>query len=271
MPGCSISPPCLRVRLVLGIVLAAVLLQFPADLIIRHVSVPWGILFNEVLVFLALPIAAAEFAGYPILAILPAARSTERRLLLSICLTVGSAILLAYLRDTTAHIVPIPEFILRHQIQPLEVHDWNDFYLKLLLVGAFTPLSEEIFFRGILQRTIARRWGRWRSILLSAILFALFHSTSFMPHLYLLMGLLFAWIFDVTGSLRPVILCHVINNAWTLTNQVHGLHFPLAQPMGTADVLLLTTGGVLVITSIRLLERRSRSRTESPLDFSGVR
>lgn len=256
------TPPYPSIKIVLVIFLGVVILQIPADLIIQDVSLIWGILFNEVVVFLILPIAALTIvSGYSI-QLLPFGKTPERRMLLSICLTIGAAVILCYIQNTTSALIPIPDFIEQRQIRPLKVYSWNDFFPKLIVLGMVAPFCEEVFFRGIIQRTISIKWGRWRAIVVTSLFFAFIHSTSFAPHLYLLMGLLFSWIFDVTGSLRTVILCHAINNSWALVNQIHQWSLPRNQPPGGIDWLFMTASVLIILSCIRLLERRRSPRPQ---------
>lgn len=251
------------VRFALMLFLGVVLLQFPVDFLIRDVSFAWGIFVNEAVVFLALPLAALEMAGYSVRAILPLGKTPERRILLALAMTIAGAVLLAYFENTGAELLPIPEFLARRQVQAVEINSALDTFGLLMLLCVLAPVCEEVLFRGIIQQAIARRRGRWIGILLSAIFFALIHSTSFTPYLYLLLGLIFAWIFDVTGSLRAVILCHIINNSWIFFNRIHGLGIPFSHPFGAADYLLLGSAAATVLVCIRLLERRRRLRPQA--------
>lgn len=255
-------PHPLPVRLVLGIFLGVVLLQLPIGALIHGVSFSWGIFVNEAVVFLVLPFAVLEMSGHPVRAALPLGKAPEQRILLALVMTIASAVLLAYFENTGARLLPVPEFLARRQVQAVAISSAFDILVLVILLCLLAPVCEEVLFRGIIQHAIARRRGRWVGIFLSAIFFALIHSTSFTPYLYLLLGLLFAWVFDVTGSLRAVILCHVINNSWILTNRIHGLGVPLSRPFGTADYLLLGAAGATVLVCIRCLERRRRLRPQ---------
>ncbi len=83
------------------------------------------------------------------------------------------------------------------------------------LVGyvVVAPLFEEIVFRGLLYGTLRRRY-RWEwAALLSAALFALAHGYGWFGFASVFWsGLLWAWVYEKTGSLLPGMLAHALNN-----------------------------------------------------------
>ena len=85
--------------------------------------------------------------------------------------------------------------------------------VMITLVG---PVAEEVFFRGLLYGWLRVRWGIRPALGLSAALFALLHGdpVAFVPILGL--GLLFAWVYERTGSLLAPVAIHVLHNAGML-------------------------------------------------------
>ena len=85
---------------------------------------------------------------------------------------------------------------------------------NLLVIGLFiivvAPCAEELFFRGLLQGSIARPW---LAVLVSGVVFACFHIDP--PHVLgvLPIGLYFGWVRMRTGSTWVTIGAHVANNA----------------------------------------------------------
>ncbi len=80
-------------------------------------------------------------------------------------------------------------------------------------VAVAGPVFEEIFFRGFAYQALRRRWSRWPSILLSALLFSALHASIsvFLPIVGL--GVLLACVFESSGSLVPSIVIHVCQNS----------------------------------------------------------
>jgi membrane protease YdiL (CAAX protease family)/uncharacterized RDD family membrane protein YckC len=85
-----------------------------------------------------------------------------------------------------------------------------------LLIIVAAPISEEIFFRGLMFTGLRRRLSLWPAAAITAILWAALHYTGpesigVVPQLAVL-GLLLAWLYEYTGSLWPPILMHAVNN-----------------------------------------------------------
>ncbi|MBE7549860.1 MAG: CPBP family intramembrane metalloprotease [Anaerolineales bacterium] len=105
------------------------------------------------------------------------------------------------------------------QIQPelQQIFDGTAFPLALLFGGAVVaPVVEEIFFRGFVFTGLRGKWGWPKAALASAGLFALAHvlPTSFLP--IFILGLIFAFLFQASGSIWPAILMHMLTNAVAL-------------------------------------------------------
>lgn len=91
-------------------------------------------------------------------------------------------------------------------------------YPWLLLFGGIVvaPFVEELFFRGFIFAALRRQWNWQKGMVASAALFALFHilPTSLLP--IFILGLIFAFLYQVSGSLWPAILMHMLTNGLTL-------------------------------------------------------
>jgi membrane protease YdiL (CAAX protease family) len=88
----------------------------------------------------------------------------------------------------------------------------------MLLAGAvLAPAAEEIFFRGYAQTRLCRRWGTAPGILTGAALFGLAHLDWIHTPSAFVIGVYLGWLVHRTGSVRPAILAHAVNNAaWVL-------------------------------------------------------
>jgi uncharacterized protein len=82
----------------------------------------------------------------------------------------------------------------------------------LLATAVIAPIGEEFLFRGVLQSVLTARLGAWVGVIGSAFLFALIHADLVLFVPIFLMGLLFAWIYRMTGSLWAPIWLHILNN-----------------------------------------------------------
>jgi uncharacterized protein len=83
---------------------------------------------------------------------------------------------------------------------------------QALLVGVIGPIGEEVMFRGVLQQTLAERIGHPVSVVLTALIFALFHVDVVMFAPLLVLGLILGILKAMFRSLWAPILFHVVNN-----------------------------------------------------------
>jgi len=98
----------------------------------------------------------------------------------------------------------------------------------LLMMAVIPAVCEELFFRGYLFRALIRASSAFSAILLSAVLFGVFHvvATSmlaverFLPSTFL--GLMLGWVCWRTGSVLPGILLHACHNGLLLMIAYYG-------------------------------------------------
>ena len=75
-------------------------------------------------------------------------------------------------------------------------------------LAVWTPITEEIFFRGFIFAGLAPRMGVWPAMLVSALVFSMFHLSLGLLVPIFITGFLLAWLYRQTGSLWPSILAH---------------------------------------------------------------
>ena len=88
--------------------------------------------------------------------------------------------------------------------------------VAVTLLGSvvFAPVFEEVVFRGLLYGTLRARLAWPMAALASALVFALAHGYGTAGFLSVLIsGVLWAWVYERTGSLLPGIIAHAVNNA----------------------------------------------------------
>lgn len=87
--------------------------------------------------------------------------------------------------------------------------------LNILIIGLLTALAEEMFFRGALQRMVARipSLGGWSAVWIAAFIFSAAHFQffGFLPRF--LIGVFFGYLLMATGSLWPGVFAHALNNS----------------------------------------------------------
>lgn len=103
-------------------------------------------------------------------------------------------------------------------INSLSTPEFSLFTFVFLIIFIFVGFFEEMFFRGYIMRTMASRGNqKWVKYVVSAVIFSLVHITnpnvSFIGLInILLVGVLFAYMFDKTNSLWLPIGYHITWN-----------------------------------------------------------
>lgn len=85
------------------------------------------------------------------------------------------------------------------------------------------PLGEELFFRGLVYRGVADRFGVFVGIVVSGIAFSLVHFNQSVVVPFALIGMLFAWVYRASGSLWTTIAAHAIFNGVSFIAAVYGV------------------------------------------------
>lgn len=140
----------------------------------------------------------------------------------------------------------------------------------LLAVFALTPaVIEELCFRGYLFSAFERVMSPWRTILVTAVLFGLFHVLTgsallverFIPST--MMGVLIGWVAYRTGSVWPGVVIHFVHNG--LLNLAIRYKDPLEELLGGGlaeqahlPPTWLAGGLILVVVGLSLVGIMSR-------------
>jgi len=127
---------------------------------------------------------------------------------------------------------------------------WAQLAWAVAWVGLLAPVIEELFFRGVLQASIARSLNLPLAVLLAGFAFGLSHLGLQPFWLWPLLGVGFGCLAAVSRSLWPAVAAHMgWNLATVLSSQLHG---PLSLLAG-----LWVLGGV-VCTIVAVLSARRR-------------
>lgn len=92
---------------------------------------------------------------------------------------------------------------------------FNEMPLSVVLVGAclLGPLCEELLFRGLLAGRLAR-YGQKPAAFVSALLFGLYHANLSQFFYAFLLGLLLAYTYFYTGTLKAPVILHMLFNSY---------------------------------------------------------
>ncbi len=114
--------------------------------------------------------------------------------------------------------LPVPETLVafeQGQMEMIEQILTGDYLIMLTImhVAMVPAICEEIMYRGYILRLFERSWGIWAAIIVSGLIFGLYHLrlTQVIP--LAVIGMVLAWVTIKSGSLIPAIFGHFVNNA----------------------------------------------------------
>lgn len=120
--------------------------------------------------------------------------------------------------------------------------------MLFLIVGIGAPVAEEVFFRGLTQRSLDRRWSRWVALFGTAAFFAFTHFQALQFPALFAFGLMLGAMVYATGRLGTSICAHLGFNLVAAASLVWGLQPPL-WALGVIAVLGLVAVGYLVTST----------------------
>ncbi|WP_300814889.1 type II CAAX endopeptidase family protein [uncultured Bacteroides sp.] len=128
-------------------------------------------------------------------------------------------------------------------------------WLGILCVAVLGPVLEELLFRGAITKVLLQKYTPAKAILLSGLVFGVFHINPAQVAGAFLTGILLAWLYWRTRSLVACILIHILNNSFAV---YIGLNYPEVESMtellGTPLVVAMAVVSlVLFLLSVKKL------------------
>ena len=120
-------------------------------------------------------------------------------------------------------------------------------------VTIMAPIVEELIFRGLILHGFRRNYNPFKTVLISAILFSLFHLNPWQMPATFVLGLFLGWIMIRTNSIIAAIMGHSINNLLVLLTVTYWqqINTHAIFLMGKEDKLILS--GFVIALSLILI------------------
>lgn len=230
--------------------------QLPAYFIGKAGYLNLSIFTNEVFAVLAVPLILIGALKLNVRRLVPLTRVSFGTVLLLAVFMLGADVLIEYLTFASEQLFPLPEEVRQQLDRIMSAPNAQTFVIKLFVLCIIPAICEEVYFRGFFQTSIEASWGRGWALAVTAVVFAGLHGNIHYFHLYLLLGLIFGWVYAVTGTLWAPIICHVVNNCWTFIIHVIGFDIPIEGVSIYLNSLIVIGGAVLFIVGAHLLKRR---------------
>lgn len=86
-------------------------------------------------------------------------------------------------------------------------------WLGILCIAVLGPILEEMLFRGAITEALLRKYSPVKAIVISGLVFGIFHVNPAQVVTACFFGFLLAWVYYKSQSLIPCILIHILNNS----------------------------------------------------------
>jgi hypothetical protein len=138
------------------------------------------------------------------------------------------------------------------------------FWGSFLKVAIIAPIIEETLFRGIIMHGLMKNYKSWYAILISAILFSLFHLNPWQMSYTFFLGLFIGWIMTRTRSLPLCIITHSINNIIVLLSITWNdqIQKSFISQIKTTESVLLSIGAIIVGIILVIIFSKSSQKAQ---------
>jgi membrane protease YdiL (CAAX protease family) len=148
-------------------------------------------------------------------------------------------------------LIPVPHFMHSLQVQQMGViKDYlsgkGHLWLVLLNIAVVPAFCEELLFRGYALRSFQKSWGAVAAMIVTGIIFGIFHlePLNFLPLAGI--GILLAYLTWVTQSIFPAMVAHFVNNG---TSVLIAKFYPHAT-MAATTAEKMPSAGLLILSII---------------------
>ncbi|MFQ6017693.1 MAG: lysostaphin resistance A-like protein [Kiloniellaceae bacterium] len=90
---------------------------------------------------------------------------------------------------------------------------WSGLVTMTVMAGVIAPFAEELAFRGLLYPWLRQRIGIVAAALVSAVCFAVLHGVPILIPALVVVGVILAAVYQLSGSLWPAMVTHGVFNA----------------------------------------------------------
>ena len=159
-------------------------------------------------------------------------------------------------------VLPVPKQLLEELRKSLIPLDGTRGFVATLLLVAVTPaICEECLFRGPILRGLRTRFDSVAAVVITAVLFGLFHMDVYRLIPTALLGIMLGFIALESGSIAASMVAHFCNNAMLVALASLGLDRPMETLSQRALTLLVLASLVLTAAGLALV-RGARRRPE---------
>jgi sodium transport system permease protein len=239
-------------------------------LLLVFVFLPWqkrnlvqGLLGLQYLGMLGLTVVMARVARRPLAGMIALRRPANASLAGAVLIGASAWAAVALLSDW---LVPVPKEVIEALRKALLPEDASRGLAANLLLIALTPaICEEVLFRGVILRGLATRMAPSAAIVITGLLFGIFHLDVHRLLPTALLGILLSWLAFQSGSLVPSMVAHFLNNAILVTLSTSKLDERLGKVGGATGVAVFALAVVVLGVGVYLVRRGGKAPRPEPL------
>ncbi|MDH3975480.1 MAG: CPBP family intramembrane metalloprotease [Deltaproteobacteria bacterium] len=132
----------------------------------------------------------------------------------------------------------------------------NGGFASFVTACIIAPFVEEILFRGFFLRSFLHNYSRTNALLISSLLFAVYHFNIHQFPIAIFLGLFSGWLYLITASLWPSIMAHIsINSISVLFYNFSRSQSDLSETLFAAPALPFAFALLLLFTSLHLIKK----------------
>ncbi|MDP8220108.1 MAG: ABC transporter permease subunit/CPBP intramembrane protease [Candidatus Stygibacter frigidus] len=160
-------------------------------------------------------------------------------------------IISAYSMQIVNLLYPLPESYLESMQKIMQLHELP-IWQTLFIIALLPAICEEMLFRGYVIRGFEKS-GIWKAIIISGVLFGIFHLDFFRLLPAALMGIWLGYLLIKTKSIFITMLAHALHNSSTVVLSKWGDQIPfLANIMKNDDIpfnlLIISIAAIIIIS-----------------------
>jgi membrane protease YdiL (CAAX protease family) len=202
----------------------------------------------QLVLVLGLPLVASRVARLQALKVFKLRFPSTRNLLLTLAATPCLIFLLDEIRFLQSRWTGQESNSVEVFLQAVSAKQWIELILFIAIIPA---ICEESLFRGYLLDRLSMRDQTWRAIMVSSVLFGLFHQSFQILLPATLSGIFFAFLTVRTGSLVSPMVSHFVVNVWAIivanSNMLGTLHWLQNREHVPLSVLAPCLTGIVLV------------------------
>ena len=114
-------------------------------------------------------------------------------------------------------LIPFPEAMVEAQNEAYSPY-FSDIFMAVISVGFATGIAEELLFRSALISPLRSAFGKIPALIISAVVFSLFHTSAIAKIYSLILGLLLGLFFLKYDSVIPAVIIHISFNCTSVVS-----------------------------------------------------